>query len=401
MVDEDIVLMGLLALMFLISYLLHFLLDKFHMPSLLAPLIAGMILRVTPYTSGFGFLASSDEYTFLSNLGIMLLIFLVGVRIDVDEFKKQSLNMISIAFLNILFSTLIGAFVIASYGYPIFIAVLIATALATVAEATIAPILDELDVIRSRSANLILGPGIMDDVLEIATASIASVIVGSGGAFNPLMILLGITILIALSILLNWAIFPRLTIFEQNISVHGLTMLILLTAFIFTVISEHFNLGILLGAILAGITFQKFNLNSNVGDDAIKILRAIAYGFLGPIFFFKIGLSISLESIIGSLGLTLWLLIANFIGKFSASIIVGLYSKMNWKEMIIVGLGLSAKFSMGIIPAQILYSAGLIDDLLFTSFIGVSTLTTITIPFTLSYIVRKWRRDIISPNLSS
>jgi len=400
MVDEDIVLMGLLALMFLISYLLHFLLDKFHMPSLLAPLIVGMVLRVTPYTSGFGFLASSDEYTFLSNLGIMLLIFLIGVRIDVDEFKKQSLNMISIAFLNMLLSTLIGAFVIASYGYPIFIAVLIATALATVAEATIAPILDELDVIRSRSANLILGPGIMDDVLEIATASIASVIVGSGGAFNPLMILLGVTILIALSILLNWAIFPRLTIFEQNISVHGLTMLILLTAFIFTVISEHFNLGILLGAILAGITFQKFNLNSNVGDDAIKILRAIAYGFLGPIFFFKIGLSISLESIIGSLGLTLWLLIANFIGKFSASIIVGLYSKMNWKEIVIVGLGLSAKFSMGIIPVQILYSAGLIDDVLFTSFIGVSTLTTITIPFTLSYIVRKWRRDIISPDLS-
>lgn len=47
------------------------------------------------------------------------------------------------------------AIIIVSYGYPLHISALISTALATAAEATIAPILDELDVIESRSANLI------------------------------------------------------------------------------------------------------------------------------------------------------------------------------------------------------------------------------------------------------
>lgn len=68
---------------------------------------------------------------------------------------------------------------------------------------------------------------------------------------------------------------------------------------------------------------------------------------------------------------------------------------MNWKEIVVVGWGISAKFSMGIIPAQILYSAGFIDEILFTSFIGVSTLTTLIIPFTLSYMVKRWRNNIL------
>jgi len=385
----------LLVFMFGASYLLHFLLDRFHLPSLLAPLLVGLVFRLIPQFSWVGIYASSGELGFLSSLGIMLLIFLVGVRVDVNEFKRQSLNMVSIAILNILFSTLIGMLVLLYYGYSLLISALISSALATVAEATIAPILDELDVIRSRSANLILGPGILDDVLEIATASIASVMVGSMGAFNPSMILLGVFVLLILAIIFHRLILPTLASLEVEARAYSLTMLMILVALTFTLISEYFSLGILLGAVTAGIVFQKFISKS--GGECVKLLRALAYGFLGPIFFFTIGLSITPESIVKSAMLTLWLVLANFAGKFASTIIVGVYAKMNWKEIVVVGMGLSAKFSMGIIPAQILYSAGLIDEALFTSFVGVSTITTMTIPFTLSYIVKRWREDIINP----
>jgi len=365
------------------------------LPSLLAPLLVGLVFRFIPQFSWVGKYASSGELGFLSSLGIMLLIFLVGVRVDVNEFKRQSLNMVSIAILNILFSTLIGMLVLLYYGYSLLISALISSALATVAEATIAPILDELDVIRSRSANLILGPGILDDVLEIATASIASVMVGSMGTFNPSMILLGIFVLLILAIIFHRLILPTLASLEVEARAYSLTMLMILVALTFTLISEYFSLGILLGAVTAGIVFQKFISKS--GGECVKLLRALAYGFLGPIFFFTIGLSITPESIVKSAMLTLWLVLANFAGKFASTIIVGIYAKMNWKEIVVVGMGLSAKFSMGIIPAQILYSAGLIDEALFTSFVGVSAITTMTIPFTLSYIVKRWREDIINP----
>jgi Kef-type K+ transport system membrane component KefB len=62
--------------------------------------------------------------------------------------------------------------------------------------------------------------------------------------------------------------------------------------------------------------------------------------------------------------------------------------------MILIGLGLSAKFSMGIIPVQIFYSAKLIDQRLFSSFIAVSTITTAIIPPLLSFIINRWREGI-------
>jgi Kef-type K+ transport system membrane component KefB len=50
---------------------------------------------------------------------------------------------------------------------------------------------------------------------------------------------------------------------------------------------------------------------------------------------------------------------------------------------------------MGIIPVQIFYSAGLIDQELFTAFIAVSMVTTMIIPFSISYIINRWRDSII------
>jgi len=62
--------------------------------------------------------------------------------------------------------------------------------------------------------------------------------------------------------------------------------------------------------------------------------------------------------------------------------------------MIVIGLGLSTKFSMGIIPIQIFYSAKVIDQQLFSAFVAVSTITTMIIPFTLAYIINRWKQTM-------
>jgi Kef-type K+ transport system membrane component KefB len=67
---------------------------------------------------------------------------------------------------------------------------------------------------------------------------------------------------------------------------------------------------------------------------------------------------------------------------------------LNGKSIAVIGLGLSAKFSMGIIPVQILYSAGIIDTGLFAAFISVSAISTVTIPFALAWLVSHWRESI-------
>jgi len=384
-----------LALMLSVSYILRFFLNRFKMPDLLAPLLVGFIFQISPLSPHFVSISYGDVYHFLAQLGIIFLLFLVGLRLNASLLRELSSQVIMLSILNMGFSIILGTIILLYFGYTLLISVIVSTALAAVAETTIAPILDELNIIKTKVASLILGSGIVDDVAEVMLASLASMIVGAKGEItNPFFPILGFFIFIALTLIYHRLIVPLITLFNKDAKDASIFLLMISTALIFTFLSQFFKLGILLGAITAGLASQKLLRSISSEGRALSTLTAIAYGFLGPIFFFGVGLSVNLSYIIEEIHLTAWLLAANFLGKFVAAFIVGRMAKLNLKAIIAVGLGLSAKFSMGIIPVQIFYSANLIDQQLFSAFIAVSTITTIVIPFSLSYLVNKWRCNI-------
>jgi len=393
----------LLALMLFISYLLHLGLDRLRMPSLLAPLLVGFIFQSVPLPSPLTGMASGEAYYFLAQLGIVLLLFLVGFQLDVKKLRSLSTYIAMLSILNLAFSSILGFLILSSFGYPPLISALVSTALATVAETTIAPILDELGVIKTKMASLVLGSGVVDDVAEVMIASLASMIVGAKeDTMDPVFLGWGLFAFTGFALVFNVLILPFIARFDKGPKDVHAFLLTISTILTFTAVSQTFKLGVLLGAIMGGLTLQRFlnSFNSKSGAFArplllsVAALRAIAYGFLGPVFFFGIGLSVNLSSFVEGFQLTLWLLAANFLGKFLGVFIVGRMAKLNLKAIAVIGLGLSAKFSMGIIPVQIFYSAGVIDQQLFSAFVAVSAITTMLIPFSLAYIVNRWRQSL-------
>ncbi len=365
------------------------------MPSLLAPLLIGVLIQplLSPELAE---VMGGEAFHTLAQLGIIFLLFLVGLRLELHTLRGLTYHIALLSALNLGFSALLGFLVLGYYGYPPLISAVVSTALATVAEATIAPVLDELGVIRTKVANLILGPGVVDDIAEVLTASLASLMVGSGEAIvNPSFMALGLAAFISLALVFDRVILPSISRLEVKWRDSSLFLLISSTALLFTLISQFFGLGLLLGSITAGLIFQRFLGSLGQGEGTLRALTAAAYGLLGPIFFFEIGLGISLSSLTRDIALTLLLLSANFIGKFLAALMVGRMAKLNYKAIMVIGLGLSAKFSMGIIPVQIFYSAGLIDQQLFTAFVAVSAVTTMIIPFAISHIINRWKKSII------
>jgi len=381
--------------MFFTSYLMRFPLDKLRMPRLLAPLFVGFIFQLHPFTSSLRDVVMGEAFHLLAQLGITFLLFLIGLQLDAEKLRSLSGDIAALSILNLAFSSVLGCLILLVFGYPLLISILVSTALATVAETTIAPILDELGVIRTKMANLIVGSGILDDVAEVTVASSASVVVGATEyTVNPFFLALGFLTLVVLTLAFSRLVIPFVTRFNKEPNDTAFFLLAISSALMFTAISQRFGLGVLLGAILSGLTFQKLKKKGSKESDSFVSLRNITYGFLGPIFFFGIGLSVNLSSFIQAFQLTLLLLGANFLGKFSAVLLVGRKARLDHKTMIALGLGLSAKFSMGIIPIQIFYSAKVIDQQLFSAFVAVSTITTMIIPFTLAYIINRWKQTI-------
>jgi len=368
------------------------------MPHLLAPLLVGFILQLLPFSSALTNVVFGEAFYALAQLGIVFLLFLVGFQLNTKQLRSLSAEIALLSILNLAFSSILGFYVLLTFGYPPLISILVSTALATVAEATIAPILDELGIVGTRVANLIVGPGIFDDVAEAVIASLASVIVGAGQpTFNPVFLALGFLAFSAFALSFHRFVIPLISRFDREPKETHLFLLMISSALVLTTISQNFKLGILLGAIVAGLTLQKLqNLQNfcNNGAQAFTALRTVTYAFLGPVFFFGIGFSVNFSGFVDGFRLTLWLLGANFLGKFLAVFIVGKVAKLNLEAVAAVALGLSAKFSMGIIPVQIFYSAGVIDKPLFSSFVAVSAITTMIIPFALVYVADRWRQRI-------
>jgi len=392
--ESFISLLILLSSVLLTSYLLHFILDKLRMPSLLAPLLTGFFFKLIPST--IINITSGEAFYILSQLGVILLLFLVGMQLDLKELKGLSCQIAVISILNILISMLSGSIVLVCFGYPPLISIIVATALATVAETTIAPILDELGVIKTKMANLILIPGIADDVIEVILASVVSFMVGTTEpSISPFTLILGFFVFLATVLIVQRVLFLIVVIRDKNLKDPHLLLLIMFTILFFTFISLNFRLGLLLGSLISGIISQQLLKTLNKDVKTLNTIKTVTYGFLGPIFFFGIGLNTNLSDISTNILLVLLLLAVNFGSKFVSAFIAGKIASLNLKEVILIGLGSSAKFSMGIIPVQILFSAGVIDQTVFSAFIAVSTITTMIVPFTLACGIERWKNELI------
>ena len=90
MIDEYLVrLFTFLAFMLFVSYLMHFGLDKFRMPHLLAPLLVGFVFQLFPFSSQTDIVFGEAFYT-LAQLGIVFLLFLVGFQLDTKQLRSLS-----------------------------------------------------------------------------------------------------------------------------------------------------------------------------------------------------------------------------------------------------------------------------------------------------------------------
>ncbi|MFH0748519.1 MAG: cation:proton antiporter [Candidatus Bathyarchaeota archaeon] len=385
----------ILSLMFFASYLLHLVFNRLRIPGLLAPFIVGLLfqgfLPLTPLPSS----DYSEIIPIFSDLGIIFLLFLIGVNIESHQLLGLSKSIIALAALNLGLSSILGGLFLIRLGYPPLIALIVATALATVAEATIAPILDEMKLLKTTTANLIIGSGILDDVAEVLLASLASFITGTGTSeMNPVFLGLGLLFFVGLALVAQRGLMPILLRFEPRCNEEQIFLLALFVALLFVGVSLFFGFGVLLGAIVGGWVFQRYLRGNDSRKTIVGILRPVAYGFLGPIFFFSIGFGIGFISLVESFEIMIVLFLINVVAKFASAYIVGNRIGLNRKAIVVIGLGLSAKFSMGIIPVQILYASGIIDKELFSAFVAVSAVSTATIPFLLAGLMSRWRRDI-------
>jgi|GEM_PF-50652 len=392
----------LIALLFGITYLLAGFFERLNIPSVLAALFVAMGIHYTP----IGMLLSQGEiytmFTTLADLGVLFLLFFIGLQIDMKEMTRQSNNIILATVLNTLVPFLLGVGVMRYLGYDWMIAMVVGLTRMPTAEAVIVPILDEFKLIKTKVGSYIVGAGVLDDIIEVFLIAIVSLWIGEKNGMSALgtersiliMVLNIALFVIAAWVVRRWVLIPLSSWLKIRIT--NLILLTMIVLFVFGGFAEYTDLGLVVGAIVAGMLMRPvFQESGEIGVQATDAVRAVSYGFFGVVFFLWIGLSVDLSKIVIAPELTVLLFIAAFAGKLIGIFLMVPMKKLTVKEAWSIGIGLNARLTTEIIVAKLLFDAKLIDDKLFTALVAASSLSTIIVPLLFTLIASKWKDQFL------
>jgi Ca2+-transporting ATPase len=382
-----------LSSIFLLTFAVGYFFSKFRIPGILAALFVGMGLSYTPFSTIIHSPQFENIFSFLSNLGVLFLLFYIGLQIELDEMKKSSSDIIWLTVLNTAVPFMFGVIVMLLYGYGWAIALVIGMTRMPTAEAVIVPILDEFKMIKTKIGTFIIGAGVLDDIIEVILVGIVSVWIGTkaGEGHGELAVLIAG---ISAFMILSWIFYRYLPRILHNYKARDLSSLMLFALIIlfgFGGFGEYIEIGMVVGAIFAGIIMRPFfECNEEKGELLSKTTQTLSYGFFGVLFFFWVGFNADIEGFLKEPLLAIVLYLAGTVGKIVGVLLMVPMKKLTFKEAVIIGVGLDARLTTEIIIAQLLFSSSIIDAKLFTALVAASSFTAITVPLLFTLLIRFW-----------
>lgn len=376
-----------LAGVFLLTFLVGILLEKFNIPWIFSALLIGLGLAATNL---FEDVTSSGSFHFLAQLGMFFLLFIIGFELDLKKIFGQGSFFIRATIVIILTETVFGSLLVHYiFNVPWLISGLVATSFATVGEAVLLPILDEFKLTKTKLGQTILGIGVLDDLVEILTIVVASVMIGSAAGHTQHGIgfdFLILASLFALVFLLR-KIRKELDTFKF-MDISSFFLFVIFIIFLFIGLGSFVEAGAL-GAIMAGIALKNI-----VPKDRLKFIdseiRTMAYGFFAPIFFLWVGIDTDVGYLVRFPLLVLLVMAMTNSTKVISSFFVG-RKMLGAKKSILLGIGLCVKFSTSIVVIKLLFDKGIIASDLYSVLVGTTIMFKFVVPFLLSFLIRRWK----------
>ncbi|MCL5104416.1 MAG: cation:proton antiporter [Armatimonadetes bacterium] len=334
-------------------------------PAVLGELVFGIIVGNLYHLGfrGFDFIRTNESIKLLSEIGVMLLLFQVGMESNLARMMEVGLSSLVVATLGIIAPFFLG-WGVASYFLPhesVYVHLFIGATLCATSVGITARVLLDLGRLQTPEARIILGAAVIDDVqglviLAVVAGIIESVNAGTGAisSWSIFLIVLKATLFLFAALIIGKRISPLLFRLASRLKA---TDLLLTTAlgicFGLAYLATQIQLAAIVGAFAAGLILEEVHWRSfrERGEHSVEeLVRPIA-AFLVPIFFVRMGSEVNLATF-GSpsvLGFAAVLTLAAILGKQ----ICGLGVMQRGLDRLSVGIGMIPRGEVGLIFAAI------------------------------------------------
>ncbi|MFP5115137.1 cation:proton antiporter [Bacillaceae bacterium C204] len=357
---------------------------KLGQPSVLGKLLIGVILG----PAVLGIVSDTKTLEELSQIGVILLMFIAGMETDIKEFKRtwkaSTFVGISGIIVPLFFGFLAGMLMNLTTIEAAFLGLLLsATSVSISVQA-----LKELNMVQSKEGTTILGAAVIDDVVVII--ALAFLMSMAGGEVNLSMMIMKKVLFFIGAILVAWKVVPWLLKKFAPLKVtESLITGALIICFVFAYAAELTGVAGIIGAYIAGIAISQTDYQQKI----FKKVETISYSIFVPIFFTSIGLSVSFDGISQHIGLMIGLSILAILTKLLGAAAGAKAAQFSWKNSLGIGAAMVSRGEVALIIATIGLETKLINQELFAVLVIVVLVTTIVTPPLMKYFFNQGNKQ--------
>jgi Kef-type K+ transport system membrane component KefB len=365
-------------------------------PAVLGELIIGVVLGNLTLLGFSGLEYIKDDFTIdmLARLGVLILLFEVGLESTVGQMMKVGVVSTLVALLGVIAPFALG-WGVGSWLLPdssVYVHAFLGATLCATSVGITARVLQDLKRSKSPEARIILGAAVIDDVLGLVilaavTGMIAAAGTGADVSYSQLLLItVKAFLFLAVSLVLGVWLAPKLFSVASKLRARSVLLAAGLSfCFLLSWLAGKVGLAPIVGAFAAGLILEDLHYRDFVekGEHSLEELIQPISAFLVPIFFVLMGMRTDLGSFAqpGVLGLAAALTIAAVVGKQACS--VGVIGK--GIDRLSIGIGMIPRGEVGLIFANIglhltIQGERIIDQAIFSAVVVMVIVTTLITP---------------------
>jgi len=370
-----------LAVVLSIAAFVTILFQKIKQPPILGYLIAGLIIG--PYTPPFSFIDDETEINVLAQLGVIFLMFSLGLEFTLNKLSKVGFSAVFTAFFEVLTMILLGFIGAYFMGWNKTDSLLIGMALSISSTTIIIKSLENLQLKKQAFASLTVGVLIIEDLLAI----LMLVFVYASGTMEHVTpyFLATETFKLALMVLswflLGFFFIPSIMnriqgiINQETLTIMSIGLCLFLSAF---AVANNYSAA--LGAFIMGTILAETKQSKR-----IQVLTQPIRDVFAAVFFVSVGLLIDPVTIFNNWPSILALTLLTIIGKLLTSCIGAILSGQKLETGIKVGCAMAqiGEFSFIIIGIGGMFL--FLSDRIYPVIVSIATITTFTTPYLMKY----------------
>ncbi|NVO20668.1 MAG: cation:proton antiporter [Bacteroidetes bacterium] len=381
-----------IVVIILVSRLFGFFFQKIGQPTVIGEVLAGIMLGPSflglffPGTFGFIFPHGSlDTLQFLSQIGLILFMFIIGMELDLKLLKNTASTAVLVSHSSIIIPFLLGVilslFLFANYspqniGFLPF-ALFMGISMSITAFPVLARILQERGITRTPLGTMALTCGAIDDVTAWAMLAIVIAIVKSGSMVGAIYTISLTLIYIGVMLFLVQPFLARVgKIYIAKETINKTLIALIFSLLLFSsYITESIGIHALFGAFVAGLIMPH---NIDFKKNLIEKIEDISLVLFLPLFFAFTGLRTQIGLLNEGYHWWIFLLVlaVAIIGKFGGGMMAARYGGLSWNISLAIGILMNTRGLIELVVLNIGYELGILSPQIFAIMVLMALVTT-------------------------